>query len=124
MAKRKNSPNARPSKIRPDIHRRILNFLNAARRPEDLAELTAIVRSPAEDHGPAGKDRNVRRTPIMKIAQAKLIFEERGKNRPLGGFQHLNEVIGINGIDQSLFDLLFAAGSFSLSGHLKYVDSN
>ena len=90
-------PKVRP--IDPKVHRRILRFLNAARRPEDLMARPDAGGGEAGEHGHglAVKDGNHNHGHLMEIELAKRVFEERQRISPLYGYQHIEQLLHIEG---------------------------
>ncbi len=108
--------------IEPEVQRRILRFLNEARRPEDL--LTAPPRPgkkiqiiPERDvHHPREVPvRELRREPFLDKELAKCVFEERERISPLCGFKHVKELLAIKG-----FDLHILGHIMPFFGHAVY----
>ena len=115
-----------------NIHRRILAFLNAARRPEDLmvappnaiplidlrvmdgndifhldeVELARGHRAPP----PAPAE------PLLERELAKRLIHARDEISPLYGFQHIRQVEKIPGFNRSVFDRLFLIFSARFQG--------
>lgn len=100
----------------PPVHRRVLNFLNAAVRPEDL-----MFAPPIEVHDEGNivhednpHQREDKRKPFFAHDVAKTILGQRDREFPLG-FRHFREVL-IDGLfDRDIFDILlthFSDASF------------
>ncbi len=90
-------------KVEPKVHKRMLRFLNAARRPEDLLIPPHLV--PGDITGGKLGDRegvaNAKSVePLFDITLAKRIFDWREENRPLCGFIRIDDLIGV--IDNDL----------------------
>lgn len=85
------------------VHRRILRFLNAARRPEDLMQAPIGKIRPHDGRLIDGihEDESVQASKRMRLfdkALAKRVLQEREKISPIYGFQqwkkgHVAEVI-------------------------------
>jgi len=78
-------------------HRRLLRFLNAAHRPEDLAYApqNEIKTEPQETLKRPDVDEPMQERPrekLIDIKQAQRILEERDKLSPLYGFKHLDQL--------------------------------
>ena len=91
-------PGKDPDKnINPNVHKRILRFLNAARRPEDLTNLPANKIKPLID--PEHRQKRPTRNDaveepcdeLCKIDVAKTILEARDQRHPLE-FRHVEEL--------------------------------
>jgi hypothetical protein len=102
-------------RIRPEIHRRILRFLNAARRPEDLVVPAnqgiqvmpdrPIFRGPDvhEPSGPRGKA-------VLDIKSAKAVIDWREENSPVYGFIDIRQLLNIEGLWEFLHHLILCFG--------------
>ena len=112
--------------IDPKIHRRILRFLNAARRPEDLMH-RPIREIPLYDgmlmkgvHKDEPEDELVKeskRIPLLLDKElAKRVFEEREEISPIYGFKHIRQLLEIKGFDARFFGHLTAAFSAAVNG--------
>ena len=104
-------PKIKQPKIDVKVHQRILRFVNAARRPEDLMwppqkEIPLIdnkvmhgVRAHEAQHGvheaPA---KELKRGPLLKIELAKRVLEERERISPIYGFHHIRQLLEIKGL--------------------------
>ena len=101
------------------VHRRILDFLNAARSPEDLMmpppnEILLFDRRvmdgmedfdehpPAQEH--AGGPKRVK--PIMDRELAKRVLRERDDYSPLHGFRHVRQLQKMTGFDRAILERL------------------
>lgn len=93
-------------------HRRILNFLNQAVRPEDLAFEKVAPPNPEVDliHEDNPEERHLRRKKLLELDVARKIIEFRDGEYPLG-FRHLKELLPPKLLDpQILKDLLLYFG--------------
>lgn len=81
-------------KLKPAVHRRILNFLNAAVRPEDLAYEKNTISPGEGDH--VHEDNPEANAPVRKklldLAVAKEVIKWRDHEYPLG-FRNLRELL-------------------------------
>ncbi|MCZ6673503.1 MAG: DUF1929 domain-containing protein [Verrucomicrobia bacterium] len=95
--------------IGPVFHRRILQFLNAAARPEDLMKPPEKTVRPEwrgggrnrpfyDDHTDRGQPK-IKPKSIMKRKDAECILAERGRISPLQGFFHLDQIVRILDLD-------------------------
>ena len=101
MAKEKSPP-----KIDPEIHKRVLRFLNAARTPQDLLELPQneielLVdpehrRKRPDPHEPIEKKLPVK---LFDIKQAEHVLKGREELSPIHGFSHIDQLKNIHGVD-------------------------
>lgn len=85
-------------------HKRILGFVNAARRPEDLtADLTNVVQikgyeeDPVHEVSPSPLDKG-RRGPVIDLKVAKCLFEYREQHFPTTGFTHVKQLFDIKNL--------------------------
>ena len=93
----KNMENCETPEIEITVHRRMLRFLNAARRPEDLMQ-RPIREIPLHDgmlmkgvHKDEHEDESIKeskRIPLLDKELAKRVLQEREKISPIYGFQH------------------------------------
>lgn len=95
--------------LSPAVHRRVLNFLNAAVRPEDL-----MFAKPIEVHDEGNlvhednpQEREDKRQPFFAFDVAKAILDLRDRDFPLG-FRHFREVFILDVFDRSIFDALLS----------------
>ena len=89
------------------VHRRILRFLNAARRPEDLMvppqkEIPLIHErfrhgNEGAIHADEHREESIKSDPLLDRELAKRVFEEREKISPIYGFLHIRQLFGIKG---------------------------
>jgi hypothetical protein len=90
---------ARLSKIDPGVQRRILRFVNAARRPEHLAELpNQGIQVIGEHHTFKGPElhepvRKPKHKVLLDIELAKKVIEWRENNSPLYGLINIKPII-------------------------------
>ncbi len=85
-------------KIEVKIHKRILNFLNAANRPEDLQTPPHLIRrditgAKLDDSDNSKKDKQFE--PLFDTKTARCVFDWREENRPVGGFAQILDLIDI-----------------------------
>ena len=95
--------------IETEVHRRILRFLNAARRPEDLMAPPKVEKiqviddhvldDAIEDHVREVRVRDIGREPLLDKELAERVFEEREKISPIYGFQHIRQLLDIKDFD-------------------------
>lgn len=96
------------------VHRRVLGFLNAARRPEDLMvppdrDIPLVdqrVMHGDEEALHADEHRQVaaKVKHLLDWDLAKGVLEERERISPLYGFQHIQQLEKIKGFDRRIFD--------------------
>jgi len=91
-------------KLDSPTHRRILNFLNAATRPEDLVYEKITPVEGDLDHEDNPEAHHVKRKTILDLESAKKIIAYRDLEYPLG-FRHLRELTEIR-LDRRIIDLL------------------
>jgi len=89
------------------VHRRILNFLNEAIRPEDLVYDKLPPPNPEVDpiHEDNPEELQPKRKKILDFEVAKEIIEFRGQEYPLG-FRHLKELLDLQVFERSHLDIL------------------
>jgi len=113
------------------VHRRILRFLNAARRPEDLMQ-RPIREIPLHDgmlmkgvHKDEHEDELVKeskRIPLLLDKElAKRVFQEREDISPIYGFQHIRQLLEIKGFDARFFGHLTTAFSAAVHGEWETI---
>jgi len=120
--------------IEPKIHRRILRFLNAAGRPEDLMHRPRREVPFIDDqvmHGVGGHDaehglhaaraQELRREPLLDLKLAKCVLELREKIGPLYGFLNIRQLRDIKGIDARFFATLTTAFGPAVKGEWELV---
>jgi len=97
--------------IEPEVHRRILGFLNAARRPEDLfmapprqEKKIRIIPERDVHHPRKVPAKELRRKPLLGKELAKRVFEERERISPIYGYKHVKELLDIKGFDLHILD--------------------
>jgi hypothetical protein len=110
-------------KLEPNVHRRILGFLNAARSPDDLMvpppnEVLLVddwvmdvdeilhhdeIRDSHGDPGPKGK----RKTEVVLERElAKRVIRARDDYSPLYGFRHISQLEKISGFNRAILEHL------------------
>ena len=103
------------------IHRRILRFLNAARRPEDLLQRPRrdiplrddrLMKGVHEDE----PEEESKRLPLLDKELAKSVLQERENISPIYGFQHIRQLLEIKGFDARFFGHLTTAFSAAVHG--------
>jgi hypothetical protein len=112
------------------VHRRILRFLNAARRPEDLMapprkEIPLIrERFMHGNEGAAHADEhreNLKGKHLLDRELAKGVFEEREKISPIYGFQHIRQLLEIKGFDARVLGHMTTAFSAAVHGEWETI---
>lgn len=103
------------------VHRRILSFLNAARRPEDLMVPPPhdiplmderIMHGNEEGiHEDEHREEPAKKEQLLDWELAKCVLEEREHISPLYGFQHIDQLEEIKGFDRRVLDRFVAAFS-------------
>jgi hypothetical protein len=113
---------SKPTTLDVDVHRRILRFLNDARRPEDL------MRPPRNEvllvdnqmmrgderlhldehraHGGAAHPVHAEKAPVIERALAKRVIQARDDYSPLFGFRHISQLLKIPGFNRAILDRL------------------
>lgn len=108
-----------------NVHRRVLGFLNAARRPEDLMIapqnefliVDAGIMEPDEllhhdevhDHAENTKQKQKQRPhaePLLERDLARRVLRARDDYNPLYGFRHIDQLQNIPGFHRALLDRL------------------
>ncbi len=107
--------------IEPKVHRRILRFLNAARRPEDLMQRPRREIPLRDDrlmHGVHEDEsaKELKREPLLDKELAKRVFAEREKISPIYGFQHSRQLLEIKGFDARVFATMSSAFGAAVEG--------
>lgn len=94
-------------KLETALHRRILNFLNAAVQPEDLMyeKMTTVHAEADPIHEDNPEEMRIPRKKILNYEVAKEIIEFRDREYPLG-FRHLREALEIKLLDRRILDIL------------------
>lgn len=94
-------------KLKPAIHRRILNFLNEAIQPEDLVYEKVPLPNPEVDpiHEDSPEELKLKRKKILDFEVAKGVIEFRDQEYPLG-FRNLKEVLDLKVFDRRHLDVL------------------
>jgi Galactose oxidase-like, Early set domain len=104
-------------KIDPNTHVRILDFLNAAQKPEQLMTLPKNEILFDEEHLLKGPNLHERleeaeggkgKIKLLDKKIAKLLFDERCRKNPIQGFTHIDQIQDIIGIKifPNIFDIL------------------
>jgi len=109
--------------LEPAIHRRILNFLNEAIRPEDLVyeKVAAIFEGdPIHEDNP---EELPKRKEILDFEIAKAIIEFRDREFPLG-FRHLKELLDLKQFEPRHLDRLLDYFSSMFYGSLTIFPQN
>jgi len=116
---------SKPWSVDVKVHRRILAFLNAARRPEELMvpppnEILLVddrvmhadeilhhdeVRDSHAHPGPKTK-RKTGAAPLLERALAKRVLQARDDYNPLHGFRHISQLEKIPGFNRAILDRL------------------
>lgn len=110
-------------------HRRILRFLNAARRPEDLMqrprreipfideqEMHGVRAHDAERGLRAPRSQELRREPLLDLELATCVLEARERIGPIRGFLNTRQLRDIEGIDARFFATMTTAFGPAVSG--------
>src|SRR5438128_1551088 len=89
------------------VHRRILGFLNAARRPEDLMvppqndfplfDERIMHGNEEAVHEDEHREEPAKKEELLDRELAKCVLEERERISPLYGFQHIDQLAEIEG---------------------------
>lgn len=127
----RNTDQNKEPKINVKVHRRILRFLNGARRPEDLMQ-RPIREIPLHDgmlmkgvHQDEHEDELVKeskRIPLLPDKElAKRVLHEREKISPIYGFQHIRQLLEIRGFDAHFFGHLTTAFSAAVYGEWETI---
>lgn len=120
--------NCNTGKIDNKTHKRILAFLNAVQRPEDLMALPKNEILFDEEHLPKGPnlhdrleeaERGKGKRKLLDEKTAKCLLDERGKISPLYGFTHIDQIRDILG--EKLFPKIFEIFSIHF-GRASYGD--
>lgn len=108
------------------VHRRVLRFLNAARRPEDLMvppqkeipliDERVMFGHEGAMHADEHREEEVKGKHLLDRELAKRVFEEREKISPLYGFQHIKQLLAIKAFDRPLWERFFPFFSNSVRG--------
>lgn len=113
----------RELKLDQNVHRRVLAFLNAARRPEDLMtppsnEVLLVDERVMEidealhhdeirdSHGHPGAARALKKPPLFDRELAKRVLRARDDYNPLHGFRHISQLQQIPGFSKAILDHL------------------
>jgi hypothetical protein len=134
----------RPFQLEQNVHRHILRFLNAARRPEDLMvpppnEVALIdervmeadellhhdeVRDSRNHPGPLRRPKPA--TPLIERELAKRVLATRADYSPLHGFRHISQVQKIPGFNRAVLDRLILIFSPRFRGkwEVLYADAD
>lgn len=128
-----------------NVHRRILEFLNAARRPEDLMvppphEMVLVDEKVMhadellhrdhdhldEPHAHPGAKKQPKVEPLLERAVAKRVLQARNDYNPLLGFRHISQLQQIRGINRDVLDRLIVVFSPRFRGRweLLYADAD
>lgn len=94
-------------KLEPAVHRRILNFINEAVRPEELMYEKLSLPNPEIDpiHEDSPEEQNHKRKKILDFDTAKHLIEFRDREYPLG-FRNLKELLDLKSFDHRHLDIL------------------
>ena len=112
-----------------NVHRRLLTFLNTARRPEDLMvappnEVTLIDQRVMHgndenlhlDEVPHDHEHPHEITPLFKRDLARRLLKAREDISPLYGFGHIRQLDKIPGLDKHMLDRLVRLFSARFKG--------
>lgn len=114
---------SKPWNVDVKVHRRILAFLNAARRPEELMvpppnEILIIDERMMEaderlhhdevrdSHGHPGPMTKLKTEVLIERELAKRVLRARDDYNPLHGFRHISQLQKIRGFDHRILDRL------------------
>jgi hypothetical protein len=134
----------KPLQLDQNVHRRVLGFLNAARRPEDLMapppnEVMLIderimdadeVLHHAEIRDSRGHPGPKRRPPpdkpLIERELAKRVLRARDDYSPVYGFRHISQLEKIPGFDRAILDHLIQIFSPRFRGkwEVLYADAD
>lgn len=126
------------------VHRRVLGFLNAARRPEDLMapppnEVMLVDEKVMyadeilhhdeirNSHGHPGPIRRPKPdAPLLERELAKRVLQARDDYSPLYGFRHISQLEKIPGFDRAILDGLIRIFSPRFRGkwEVLYADAD
>ncbi len=114
------------STIEPELHRRVLRFVNSAPNPETLMVPPKTQKIQVtddhmgaghiEDHGRKLKAKDFGRKPLIGRELAKRIFEERERNKPLYGYEHIEELLKIRGFNFDVLDGMLSSFGRAIYG--------
>ena len=92
-------------KLEPEVHRRILSFVNEAIYPEDLvyAKMTRVPGEGNMPHEDNPEEIESERKKILDFEIAKEIIDSRNREFPLG-FRHLKELLDVVRINPRFLD--------------------
>lgn len=126
-----------------NVHRRILDFLNAARRPEDLMrpppnEILLIDERVMEvdealhhdevrdSHGHPEPKRKRKADVVLERDLAKRVLRARDDYNPLHGFRHISQLEKIPGFNRAILEHLIRFFSAKYRGRweLLYADTD
>lgn len=117
--------------LEPKVHRRILRFLNAARRPEDLMvppqkEIPLIHENfrhgnEGAVHADEHREKKVKGRHLFDRELAKCVFEERERISPIYGFQNIRQLFEIKGFDARIFAHLTSHFNAAVNGEWEVV---
>ena len=138
-----NTAQDQPLKIDLNVHRRILNYINAARRPEDLMlpppnEILLIDERVMEvdeglhhdevrdDHGHPEPKERPKIEVVFDRELAKRVLRARDEYSPLHGFRHISQLDRIRGFDPATLKRLIRLFSPRFRGRweLLYADTD
>jgi hypothetical protein len=125
------------------VHRRVLGFLNAARRPEDLMvpppnEILIVDERVMEidealhhdegrdSHGHPGAKEKRKPDVVLERELAKRVLRARDDYSPLHGFRHISQLEKIPGFNRTIIDRLIKLFSPRFRGkwEVLYADAN
>ena len=106
-----------------NVHRRILEFVNAARGPKDLMvpppnEVLILDERVMEaderlhhdevrdSHGHPGANKKRKTEVLLERELAKRVIQTRDDYNPLHGFRHISQLQKITGFDRAILDRL------------------
>lgn len=138
-----NTTQDKQPKIDVNVHRRILNFLNTARRPEELMapppnEVLLIDErvmdvdeglhhdEVRDSHGHSGPKGKLKIEVVLERELAKRVIRARDDYNPLHGFRHVSQLEKIPGFNRAILDRLIKLFSPRFRGkwEVLYADAD
>jgi len=136
-------PHPKPPSCDVNVHRRVLGFLNAAHRPEDLMvpppnEILLLDERVMEvdeslhhdevphSHGQTEPEGKRKTDMVLDRELAKRVLRARDDYNPLHGFRHISQLQQIPGFDRAVLDRLIKLFSPRFKGkwEVLYADAN
>lgn len=138
-----NKAQDKQPKLDVNVHRRILHFLNAAHRPEDLMtpppkEILLIDERMMEvdealhhdevphSHGHNHTKEKRKREVVLERELAKRVLRARDEYNPLHGFRHISQLERIPGFNRAILEHLirFFSAKYRGKWELLYADTD